>query len=129
VGRFTRGDFRDLSSAKIADDSVIEIVANQIIQYISIKELRDVIGNWAKKLKQGGILYIESIDYSFFGNEMSFEHISTDEVNELLFGDQNNPLRGLYNLTGMETFLTKLGFATVEKGYLDRVFFIRVEKI
>jgi hypothetical protein len=60
---------------------------------------------------------------------MSFEHISTDEVNEILFGDQDNPLRGLYNLTGMETFLTKLGFATVEKGYLDRTFFIRVEKL
>ncbi len=121
-----KDDFKTLKNSNIENGSVEEIIASNILGFISIHEVPAVISLWKEKMKAGGTLYISNVDYSVLGHAMALEQISTEDLNKMLFTEKG--LTALYNLTSMDTLLRHLGFSVESKGYLENSFYIKVSK-
>lgn len=114
----TKGDFKNLDALGIQDSSVEEITAIDAIQSIPFKMIAGVLQNWAKKLVSGGKLILESWDYNVLGNLVAYDYIPVDQLNQILYGDQN--ALGIYNLVGIESYLKEIGLKTESKGLRDK---------
>lgn len=120
----TRGDVRNLDTCGIADGSVDEILAIDVIQYIKFKDIGATIQGWFKKLAPGGTLHLESIDYNILGNFLSYDYVTVDQLNNLLYGEDK--VLGIYNLVGIESFCKSLGLNTIQKGFKEAKFYLTV---
>lgn len=122
------GDARDLSKFNIPDNSVEEIIALHLIQYFTPDELQLVINNWCNKLQPGGSITIKAFDYSILGNTIMYERIDLINLNKILFGDNNNIHRGVYNLINLVSLMESAGMKITDKGYQGLEFNITAVK-
>lgn len=123
------GDFRNLNSAGIQNDSVEEILAIDIIQYIPLHELELTVNNWLEKLKTGGTVYLESTDSNMLGMMIAYSQVSLEVFNKILYNNQGESIKSLHNLCDLEHFLRSKGFKTVTKGYKGHSFYLTVSKV
>ena len=126
-----RGDFKNLTAlgGMIADNSVDELQAINIIQYIRPTELESTLKIWHDKLKSGGQIYIESVDSAQLGIAMSYGQVNIDMVNQLLYPNEKIPVVAIYNLTELESFIkTRFGWKTIIKNYKAPLFYLQMEK-
>ena len=122
-----RGDFKKLSVSGINENSCEEILAIDVIEFVKITDIGACLEGWAKVLSSNGTLYIESLDYSYFGNLLAYEQVPIEHINQILFGSAM-PLQGIYSLATVESFLNQLGLNTVQKGFKDFKFYLQVRK-
>ena len=109
----------------VLKNSVSEILASSIIEYIPFDKFPIVIKSWIETLKSGGQIYIESLDYNKFGIMIEFEHVDIGEINKQLYSGQ----KSIYNVINLELLLRQLGMKTITKGFKESKFFIMAEKI
>jgi predicted SAM-dependent methyltransferase len=119
-------DVRNLNILQIADQSVEEILACDILEYIKYNEIPNTLKHWCDKITKGGEMYIESIDYNMLATAMADDRFKPDELNNILFDKQK---ASIHSLTSLEPLLNQLGMATTTKGYRNNKFFIRVNKL
>ena len=75
-----QGDFRQLDKLGIVDNTIEEIRAFYILEYIHFKIFPDVFGSWVAKLKQGGVIEIKSIHAGMLTNKFAHNQISLEEL-------------------------------------------------
>jgi predicted SAM-dependent methyltransferase len=121
----TRGDIRNLTGIGIQDNSVEEIQAANVLEYLTFSSVGNVLAHWVQKLSKGGSLYIESIDLNVIGTMMAYDQIGIEVINQILY---SNNMQGLYNLTAIESHLNSIGCKTEIKGFRDYKFYLRVTK-
>lgn len=125
----TRGDFRNLDACGIKDESCDEIVARNILGHIKVSQILGIASHWAKKLKPGGEIFIESPNYNQLGTVMAFDQGNVEEINKAIFGENENmPYVGIYNLYNIENLFKQMGFSTETKALMGNNFVIRVRK-
>lgn len=120
-----RGDIRNLNQLSIADNSVEEIVATKVIEFLPVNEIGFAIKHWFDKLKTGGTLFIQSYDANILGNKLKYFQLDLTTVNNILYG-QNQ--KSIHALGALEKLAMQIGFSTIEKGYIQDEFFIKMKK-
>jgi hypothetical protein len=94
----------------IADAQATEIIATDVIDYLTLYEVPKVIAHWAKKLRHGGKIVIGGTDMNEVARGFVNGDINLETTNKLLHGQQTQPhLKKLVNLTGigLAQFLTQ----------------------
>lgn len=126
----TIGDFKNLNSI-VQDDGAEEILATDVIQYVEIAQLQNVVTHWISKLAYGGEIYIQAPDSSLLGTIMQYEQTTVDQINKLIYGNsEKDRFVGLYNVTGFDSLLRSLGLEIVSKTYVGQTHFgIRARKL
>jgi predicted SAM-dependent methyltransferase len=124
--RVIKGDVSNLDTFSLTNDSVDEIIAIDIIQYFSYQQIVGVVSNWCQKLKPGGSIYIESVDYNMLSNMMFYDLLASEVVNNVLYGDSG--IKGIYNLPSIEALLKNNQLIIDTKGFKDAKFYIRAIK-
>lgn len=72
-----------------------------------------------------GEIYIESIDVQVLANRLHFNQITLEEFNSHMYNGNKMAL----NLSIFEKITNRIGFKTIEKGYIQNTaFFIRLSK-
>lgn len=110
------GDARDLQKLGIPDNSVEDIVAIHLIEFMTPAEFPEALKSWAQALKPGGTLWIQSFDYDIVCNAIYHDRMDIGMANEILYGKDSKQC-GIYNLPSVETAAENLGFTVKEKAY------------
>jgi predicted SAM-dependent methyltransferase len=77
---------------KICEDSECdEIIAEDVIDYFSSKEVDLIIQGWVSKLRHGGKIVIGGIDLDEICKSLYNKRINLVEANILIFGNQKHP--------------------------------------
>ena len=77
---------------KYVDDSELEeLVAIDVIDYMSIKEAPQVIENWVRKIRIGGKIILGGSDLLEICKSFSEHKIDISEANSLIHGTQEKP--------------------------------------
>jgi predicted SAM-dependent methyltransferase len=121
-------DIRNIPDNICPNDSCDEILAINLVEYLKLSDLVIVMKCWYDKLIKNGIVYVESTEARLIGNMLSFEQISLEHVNGILYPDVIPSTKSIYNLSGLETFMKSIGFNTLSKGYRGNSFYLRMTK-
>ncbi len=108
------GDIRDL---EFDDDSVEIIVARNILQVFSHRELQKIVLEWKRVLKQGGTIILSVPDLKSILEAYSVGSLDFDETQKAVFGYQQNDFDYFYNAFdeySIEKFLASNGFSIIE---------------
>lgn len=100
------------------DESVEEILAKDIIEHFSFRNIRNVLKEWYRVLKKGGILIIQTPDFEriadkFFKGEINGWY----ELSYWLFGAQDhqeNTHKAIFTKSELKKLLEEIGFEVVE---------------
>jgi len=85
---YLKCDLEDLS-AIVDNGEAEEILAINVLNYVSHKKLKKTVLNWYKKLSYNGILTIYFLDFIEICRLITVGSISYDEAKNLLFGIQD----------------------------------------
>jgi hypothetical protein len=102
----------------VNDAQAMEIVVNNVLDYISLSDVMNTLDHWIKKLRHGGHLILSGIDAYLIAKAFTEYKISIEEFNILLHGPQNHPLTTKrVNLTvhGLANYLTEKGLYIIRK--------------
>lgn len=116
----------------LCDGEATEILAIDVVDYLSLTEVNSYIDHWVSKLRIGGKLIISGVDGFSVAKAFSSYQISIDEYNGLIHGSQTSPhlvRRTSLTLTGLEQYLVETHSLTlVHKRYDGFAFMIEVER-
>lgn len=116
--------------AYVDDNECEEILAPNVLNYISYKKIPVFLLHLKKKLKKDGELIIGGSDFSLLSRSLNFEAIDLNTLNEFLFGKQSAPSEFKKStITMME--LTKIaqnaGFTVVEQFAENHNMYVRLK--
>lgn len=92
----------------VSNAEATEIIATDVIDYLLIQEVPQIIAHWISKLRHGGKIVIGGTDMLEVSKAFHEYEIDLQTVNKLLHGQQTQPhLVKRVNLTlmGIKTFL------------------------
>lgn len=108
------GDIRNL---EFDDESTELIIAKNIIQVFSHREIKKVILEWKRVLKRGGTMIISGPDLRSILEAYSMGNLNFEETQVAIFGRQQNDYDYFYNGFDEESLselLLNSGFAIIE---------------
>lgn len=108
------GDIRDL---EFDDDTVEIIVARNILQVFSHREVQKILLEWKRVLKPGGTIILSVPDLKSILEAYSVGNLDFDETQKAIFGYQQNNFDYFYNAFDenlLEKFLVGNGFSIFE---------------
>ena len=113
-----RDDIENLD--KHVDSSELkELVAYDVIDYVSLEKHEDVIENWVSKIRFGGKIIIGGVDFFEVCKAFSQYKIGSLEANILLHGTQEKPYlikRLSHTAIGLSDYLSqKFNFTITKK--------------
>lgn len=111
------GDFKDLDL--IAETaSCVEILAENVVDYVNVDRVIDVINHWVSKLRHGGRIIIKGVNLESLVKKFLNGELTTLDFNKILFGESNHPWQhksGCINLEDVDETLRKAGLRVVHK--------------
>ena len=85
-----RGDIKNLDF--IVDDAEVEeIIATDVVDYISVQDIEQVIENWVSKLHHEGTIVIGGVDFLEVCKSVTRREIEMDDVIKMIHGVQDKP--------------------------------------
>ena len=75
----------------VCDAEATEIIATDVIDYLSLYEVPKVLGHWIKKLRHGGKIVIGGTDMNEVTRGFIHGDIDLETTNKLLHGLQTQP--------------------------------------
>ena len=105
--RIVRGDVTNLDEM-FDDGELSEIVANGVLEYFPAQMADDILGNWLKKLKRGGVVTVTALDIREVSRGCLSGELSSDDVNLMLYGS-DKPIRSAFDLSQVSDALEFLG--------------------
>jgi hypothetical protein len=75
----------------VCDAEATEIIATDVVDYLVLYEVPEVISHWIKKLRHGGKLIIGGVDVAHVSRDFSKGDIDLETTNKLLHGIQTQP--------------------------------------
>jgi len=87
---FLQVDIRNLDEI-CSDDEVKEILAVDVINYLTADDTIKSIQNWIKKLKCGGRLILVFDDIYEIARRIYVQILNNEEINHIIYGKQEKP--------------------------------------
>lgn len=113
-----RDDLMNLDK-HVDDAELTELVASDVLDYIPLNNIENVIKNWMKKIRYGGRVILGGTDLLEVSKSLSQYRIDITEANVLLHGDQSKPYlikRVNFSATGLSDYLKyEYGFKIIKK--------------
>ena len=126
------GDYKNISAvdniyeipASIADVAECkEIIAEELIDYIPVDNMLEVITHYVSKLRLGGKIVLGGTDIIELSKDILHQNKTMIEANHEVFGDPRFPKRGFLALNDVAAILSHLGLK-ITKQRLDGSKFI-----
>lgn len=103
----------------VDDAELSELIAVDVIDYIPLNEVNEVLSNWAKKIRIGGKIILGGTDLVEVCKSMSQYRIPITDANELIHGSQTKPYlikRATFTAIGISDYLEgNFNFTTTKK--------------
>jgi hypothetical protein len=112
-----KGDVSNLDEF-VDDAEASEIVAFDILDYFTAKDVNIVLGNWVAKLAKGGKLTIAVVDLREVARGILDGKLNLDDANELLHGKQEKQWqfkKCSFTLSQLVEVFVKLGYKILSK--------------
>lgn len=123
------GDFKNLNQLNIKDGTVDTILAHNIIRYLRMQELPNILTHWISKMAPQGLLTISDIDVDVLAGNLMASNISLSDFNVLIYGTPGSiPCLGLYNLDFIERILCERGMKIETRSYDGHNFFLTMRR-
>lgn len=126
----TSTDFRNLDA--VCDTAeCTEICAPEILDYIHISEVMDVIKNWVSKLRHGGTIIIGGFDGYEIASGLVSGQLNTIEFNNIMYGTRPiHPIVkcGMFTRHDIESILRELGLKIIHKRVESRKFIVEAQR-
>lgn len=109
---YRKGDISNLDWIA-ADGEVEHLIARNILSYFPTAALGQIIQNWLKKVKIGGTITIEDLDFESVCHALAENRINPNEAQELLWGKQSKQWdirKTGISIFGVIDLVKKLGF-------------------
>lgn len=110
-------DFKNISNvADIAECT--ELRCDNVLEYIPVDELLNVVTHWVSRLRHGGTIVLNSIDALAVAKAFMKNEINTIQFNHLLFGDSTHPWNiksSIITLYEIAEILKRLGLVINKK--------------
>ena len=106
-----QGDVTNLDPL-VDDGTAEEIIANNILEYYEYGKSANILNNWLKKLRHGGVLTIITTDYRAVCKAVLREVITPAESLPFLYGTQTSSLmykKSGYTLDILQNVFTQAG--------------------
>lgn len=95
-----------------------ELIAYDVLDYISLDKHEDAIENWASKIRMGGKIIIGGVDFFEVSKAFSQYKLGSLEANILIHGTQTKPYlikRLSHTAVGLSEYLTQRFNFTITK--------------
>lgn len=115
----------------IESASCKEILALDVVDYISAKHIFKVLENWVSKLRHGGKITIGGTDYIELMRAIEMGEINTAEINIIMYGNQESTWQfkiGMYTLPDIVDSLRQLGLKIIKQRLSQFRFEIEAER-
>ncbi|SVC80422.1 uncharacterized protein METZ01_LOCUS333276 [marine metagenome] len=112
-----RADVKNLDNF-VDDAEAQEIVALDVIDYIPLGDINNVIKHWVSKLRHGGSLIIGGTDLFEVSKSFTQYRLGITETNQLIHGEQSKPYlikRVNFTAMGLIDYLDSLGLNLQKK--------------
>tara|TARA_Y100000593_G_scaffold83590_1_gene157700 strand:- start:14031 stop:14495 length:465 start_codon:yes stop_codon:yes gene_type:complete len=110
-------DIRDLDEV-VSDAECMEILSDDVIDYLEKEESMRVISHWAKKLRHGGKIIVTSIDAHEVARSFYRKEIDVQTFNKAIHGSFTQPWDVRLSQTTLEelsSFLESNGLQVTKK--------------
>jgi len=102
-----KADIRNLDEL-VADAECVELVAENVLDYLEASEADQALRNWVKKLRRGGKIIIGGIDAHQISKMFYYKEISIEKFNLLTHGQFSKSWDVLMSHTTIEDLQQKL---------------------
>lgn len=126
----TSMDFRNLDP--VCDTAeCTEICAPDILDYIHISEIMNVLTNWISKLRHGGTIIVGGTDFYEAASGLVSGQLDTVEFNKIVYGV--HPLHpiiksGMFTRHDIESILREHGLKIIHKRVESRKFIVEAKR-
>lgn len=110
---------------------VTELIAHNVLEYISPNELDSVFNNWVLKLRHKGIIKLAVLDAEQVCHRFLSKKMELNQFNSIVFGEQRSPFelrRNVLTPTALCQKMQSLGLKIVSKQLQDVVFLVEGER-
>ena len=102
-----KADIRNLDEL-VADAECVELIAENVLNYLEAGEADQALRHWVKKLRRGGKIIIGGIDAHQVSKMFYYKEINIEEFNLLAHGQFSGPWDVLMSHTTIEDLQQKL---------------------
>jgi hypothetical protein len=102
-----QGNFANLTEF-VDDAECEELVALDIIDFLSIASRQVVLDHWITKIRHGGIITIGGLDIVDITRAVSTQQISIGQANLYIYGQQSAPWQHRYSSVDVKTMILTL---------------------
>ena len=119
-GNYEHLDYYDIENLEFQDGTVDLIYASHLLEYMDRVEVRDVLAEWRRVLKPGGILRLAVPNFRVLAELYTNGTIGLERVLGPLYGrmqmrpDYTIYHRTTYDLESLKTLLTEAKFRDIE---------------
>lgn len=119
------GNGDNIHAIGVEPASCLEILAQEVIDYIPAKVAYNVLKDWTSKLRHKGKIVITGTDYVEIARKINLGQINTLELNQTLYGEQNDTWQfkvGCYTLPDVVDSLKAMGLKIIKQRLKDVTF-------
>ena len=119
-GDYEHLDLHDIFNLPFKDNTVDIIYASHVIEYFDRNDVEDIIGQWRKKLKPGGIFRVAVPDFEamvglYYHSGYSIETFLGPLYGKMPMGDETIYHKTAYDFSSLKKVLLNVGFSKVER--------------
>ena len=120
-GDYDHLDYKDISNLSyLNDDSVDLIYASHVVEYFNRCEILNLLKEWRRVLKKGGILRLavpnfEAICKLYISGEFDLENFLGPLYGQMSMGDEIIYHKTVYDFDSLQKTLISCGFSEVKK--------------
>lgn len=118
--------------ALVCDAEAIEIIVDDVIEYIPMSDLIEVLGKIVKKLRHDGEIIITGVDANAVAQDFASLKLSIEDFNILIHGkqsDRDTCKLSTLTQTGVVNFLTQtFGMKILEQRFEDHTFIVKAKR-
>ena len=119
-GDYSHLDHKDIFNLPFEDETVDLIYASHVIEYFDREEVIDVLSEWCRVLKRGGILRIAVPNFQVLSRLYTENKISLSQVLGPLYGKMNMGKEKIYHRTtydyeALNSLLSSLNMTKIEE--------------
>lgn len=101
--------------SKYEDNSLDVIIIQDLLDYIPREDTTSILQSVVSKLKKGGSLYIQGMDFNQLGAAISFDMMDANIIKEIMYLNK----RSIHEMSEIITYLKNLKLKPKVKKYIN----------
>ena len=95
----------------VSDSEAVEILATDIINFVSMEKVEELIDGWIKKLRHGGKLVIGGVDAFEVCRAVSHTSLSIEEFNQIIHEGRSSQI----SISELSEILSRKGLTILKR--------------